>query len=421
MRFRSMIATILMCGAFGLLASQARGEDWTEFRGPTGQGHSTVTGLPTEWGDVQNVAWKHEIPGKGWSSPIVLGKRVYLTTAVPKATADTSPQSLRALCIDALTGNILWNVEVFEQPEGVKIHEKNSHASSTPITDGKHLFVHFGTHGTACLKLADGEVVWRNQELKYSPQHGNGGSPVLVDNRLIVSCDGLDEQFVVALDTETGAVRWQTPRNMNPSRGFSFGTPLVIRIDGKDQVVSQGSEAVIAYDPKTGAEFWKVRYPGGYSVVPRPVFGLNLLFVCTGFNAPVIMAIRPQGALGDVTETHVAWQSKKAVPLDPSPLLVDDALYMISDNGVASCLEATTGQERWQHRIGGTFWASPLYADGKIFLQSEEGDGIVLKPGPEYQELARNPLRELTRASYAVGDGALFIRTERLLRRMQQK
>ena len=342
---------------------------------------------------------------------------------MPKGDEPSSAQSLRALCVDASAGKIVWDVEVFEQPEGVRIHETNSHASATPITDGKRLFVHFGTHGTACLNLADGEVVWRNQELKYSPQHGNGGSPVLIDNRLIVSCDGTDEQFVVALDQDSGVQRWRTPRNMSPARGFSFGTPLIIEIDGKDQVVSQGSEAVIAYDPQTGSEIWKVRYPGGYSVVPRPVFGMDLLFVCTGFNTPVIMAIRPHGAAGDVTETNVAWQSKKGVPLDPSPLLIGDALYLISDSGVATCVDAVTGTERWHHRIssGGKFWASPIYADGKIFVQSESGDGIVLQPGPEYLELAINPMNEMTRASYAVSDGALFIRTEKLLRRMEKK
>jgi outer membrane protein assembly factor BamB len=344
-----------------------------------------------------------------------------LTTAVPKEAGDSAPQSLRAICVDAATGEIVWNVETFQQPGGVKVHNKNSHASPTPITDGKRLFVHFGTHGTACLALADGEILWRNQELKYAPLHGNGGSPVLVDNLLIVSCDGLDEQFVVALDKSTGKIRWRTPRDINPAKGFSFGTPLVIRIGDKQQIVSQGSDAVIAYDPQNGREIWKVRYPGGYSVVPRPVFGLNLLFVCTGYDSPTLLAIRPEGAAGDVTETHIAWSLKKAVPLNPSPLLVGDALYLISDKGIATCLEATTGKERWQQRIGGDFSASPIYADGKIYLESEEGMGIVLRPGPKYEELARNPLGERTLSSFAVGDGALFIRTERLLRRIQQQ
>jgi len=251
--------------------------------------------------------------------------------------------------------------------------------------------------------------------------HGNGGSPVLAGNALIVSCDGRDEQFVVGLDKIRGTIRWRTPRNLSPAKGFSFGTPLVIRIDGKQQVVSPGSDAVAAYDPQHGREIWKVKYPGGYSVVPRPVFGLNLLFVCTGYDSPTLLAIRPEGASGDVTETHVVWRLKKAVPLNPSPLVVDDALYLISDNGVATCLAAMTGAQRWQQRIGGNFSASPIYADGKIFLQSEEGDGIVLKPGPAYHELARNPVRERTLSSYAVGDGALFIRSEKHLTRLQQQ
>lgn len=417
MRFGSTFAAFLMCCSLGTLAL---GQDWTEFRGPTGQGHSTVTGLPTHWGEAENVAWKHEIPGKGWSSPIVLGKRLYLTTAVPKDADDAGPLSLRTVCIDAASGNIVWNVEVFEQPQGVKVHGKNSHASPTPITDGTRLFVHFGTYGTACLALADGKIEWRNEELKYVPVHGNGGSPVLVDGLLILSCDGGDDQFVVALDQTTGMVRWRTQRSIKPAKGFSFGTPLVIRIAGKQQVVSQGSEAVVAYDPQTGIEIWYVKYPGGYSVVPRPVFGEGLLFVCTGYDVPTLLAIRPEGALGDVTDTHVAWQLKKAVPLNPSPLLVDDALYLISDDGVATCLDAATGKQRWQKRIGGNFSASPLYADGKIFLQSEEGDAIVLEPGSEYQELARNPMKERALASYAISDGALFIRTEKHLLRVQK-
>jgi outer membrane protein assembly factor BamB len=424
MRIGSTLAAILLrCGLCACFASArtAVGEDWTQFRGPTGQGHSAATGLPTHWSNLENVVWKHEIPGKGWSSPILVDRRLFLTTAVPLEASDSGRQSLRALCVDADRGNIVWNVEVFHQPEGVIVHAKNGHASPTPITDGQRLFVHFGTNGTACLTLADGKILWRNQQLKYAPVHGSGGSPVLAEDLLIVSCDGRDEQFVAAIDKVSGTIRWRTPRNMNPANGFSFGTPLIITIKDRQQVVSQGSDAVVAYDPGTGHEIWKVEYPGGYSVVPRPVFGLNMLFVCTGYDSPTLLAIRPEGASGDVSATHVVWRLKKAVPLNPSPLLVDDALYLISDNGLATCLEATTGKQRWQQRIGGNFSASPVYADGKIYLQSEEGDGIVLKPGSEYHELARNPLRERTLASYAVGDGTLYIRTEKHLARLQNK
>jgi outer membrane protein assembly factor BamB len=424
---RSTVALVLL---FCCLAGVACGEDWTEFRGATGQGHSIATGLPTQWGDEQNVAWKREIPGKGWSSPIILGRHLYLTTAVPEGTdttavaegtEETAPQSLRALCLDLKSGGLVWNVEVFHQSAGVRIHNKNSHASPTPATDGKRLIVHFGTNGTASLSLADGEVLWRNQELKYAPVHGNGGSPVLVDGLVVVSCDGGDQQFVAALDQEAGTIRWRTPRSTKPDRGFSFGTPLVIQNDGEKQIVCPGSDAVVAYEPATGREIWKVNYPGGYSVVPRPVFGRGLLFVCTGYDSPMVLAIRPQGAAGDVTKTHVAWRLTKSAPHNPSPLLVADALYIVSDKGVATCLDAATGKQRWQERMGGDFSASPLFADGKIYLQSEAGEGIVLKPGPTFEELARNALREKSLASYAVGDGALFIRLERHLAKIQQK
>ncbi len=418
MRHRSKAVVVVFC----LLSGTAtRADDWTEFRGSTGQGTSTATGLPTHWSNRENVTWTSEIPGKGWSSPILLDSRLYLTTAVPITADESGPQSLRAVCLDSVNGKIVWNIDVFQQPGGASMHSKNSHASPTPITDGKRLFVHFGSHGTAALALVDGEVLWRNEELKYSPVHGNGGSPVLVDGLVVVCCDGGDQQFVAALDQEKGTVRWRKPRSTKPKKGFSFGTPLVITVDGAKQIVSPGSDAVIAYDPVDGREIWSVSYPGGYSVVPRPVFGSGLVFVCTGYDSPMVLAIRPQGAAGDVTETHVEWQMKKGAPHNPSPLLVEDALYLVADRGLVTCLDARSGQSRWQHNLGGGFSASPVYADGKIFLQNEEGDGFVLKPGDEYNELAKNPLEEPTLASYAVGDSALFIRTERHLLRIQGK
>ncbi len=418
MRIRSTGASVLLCC---WLASSACAEDWTEFRGATGQGHSTTTGLPLRWDDELNVSWKNEIPGKGWSSPIILGRHIFLTTAVPESTEDAAPQSLRTVCLDSKTGATVWDVEAFHQPEGVAIHGKNSHASPTPVTDGKRLFVHFGANGTASLSLTDGKVLWRNQELRYAPVHGNGGSPVLVDGAVVVNCDGGDQQFVAALDQESGKICWRTSRSTKPERGFSFGTSLVIQNGEEQQIICPASDAVLAYEPATGREIWKVTYPGGYSVVPRPVFGHGLLFVCTGYNTPTVMAIRPQGASGDVTETHVVWRLTKGAPHNPSPLLVEDSLYLVSDKGVATCLVAATGEQRWQERIGGNFSASPLFADGKIYLQSEEGEGIVLKPGPAFEELARNSLREKSLASYGVGDGALFIRSERHLARIEQK
>jgi outer membrane protein assembly factor BamB len=375
MRNRSTGAVVLL----GLLAAiPARGDDWRQFRGPGGQGHAQSRNLPTVWRPGENMAWRREIPGKGWSSPILLGSHIFLTTAVPAEAGDAPPQSLRALSLACASGKVEWDVEVFGQPAGIHIHGKNSHASATPVTDGQRLYVHFGPHGTAALDLS-GKVLWKNTELQYDPRHGNGGSPELVDDLLVVSCDGLDVQFVAALDRATGRIRWKTPRNTKAERGFSFSTPLAIEVGGVRQIVSAGSDAVVAYAPADGHEQWRVAYPGGFSVVPRPVYGDGLLFVCSGFPTPNLLAIRPEGAAGDVTATHVAWRSNKRIPNNPSPLLVDDALYLIADSGIATCLEAKTGRQRWQERVGGAYSALPLYADGKIFLQNEEGAGVVIK------------------------------------------
>jgi outer membrane protein assembly factor BamB len=331
----------------------------------------------------------------------------------------TKDQSLQALCLDAKTGKRVWETEAFRQ-EGAtaaRIHRKNSHASPTPVTDGERLYVHFGHQGTACLDLA-GKVLWRNRGLNYKPVHGNGGTPILVDDALIFSCDGSDQQFVVALDKRTGKVRWQTDRKTDSIKKFAFSTPLLIIVKGQPQVVSPGAGMVAAYDPATGKEIWRIRYGQGYSVIPRPVFGHGLVFLSSGFDSPSLLAIRPDGQ-GDVTATHVAWTLRKGAPLSPSPLLVGDELYIVSDSGVASCLEARTGKVHWQERIGENYSASPLFADGKVYLQSEEGTGVVLKAGKVYEELARNSLDERTLASYAASEGALFLRTEKHLYRIQ--
>ncbi len=413
---RSIVAlTVALCAVDGKLGA----DDWPEFRGPTGMGIARG-GLPMEWGPTRNVVWKQTIPGKGWSSPIVVAGRVYLTTSVPTAGRQDGDQSLRALCLDAQTGKTLWETEVFRQPGSTapRIHSKNSHASPTPLCDGKRLYVHFGHLGTACLDLA-GKVLWRNSEFKYAPVHGSGGSPILVDNSLVFSCDGADRQFVVALDRETGKVIWKTDRKSEAFKKFSFSTPLVIAVNGAKQIISPASDAVMAYDSASGREIWRARYDG-YSVIPKPVYGHGLVFVCTGFDSPSLQAIQTGGE-GDVTATHVAWSTRRAVPLTPSLLLVGDELYMVSDSGVASCLDAKTGKVHWQERLGGTFSASPLYADGEIYFQSEQGTGIILKAGREFQKLATNSLDERTLASYAAADGALFIRTEKHLYKFQAR
>jgi outer membrane protein assembly factor BamB len=326
------------------------------------------------------------------------------------------------MCLDAKTGKALWDVEVLKQ-DGSKapnIQSKNSHASPTPVVDAKakRLYVHFGHMGTACLDL-DGKVLWTQTDLRYAPVHGNGGSPVLDGGLLVYSIDGSDKQCVVALDATSGKLQWQTDRHSQASRKFSFSTPLVIDVDGKKQVVSPASDTVCSYDLKSGDEVWRVTYDG-YSVTPRPVFAHGMVFVCSGFNNPSLLAIKPDGQ-GDVTKTHVAWTVRKNVPLTPSVLVDGDKLYMVADNGIASCLNAKTGESYWQERLGGNFSASPILTDGMVYFLSEEGVGHVIKSGTKFERVAKNELKERTLASYAAADGALFIRTEGSLYRIGKK
>jgi outer membrane protein assembly factor BamB len=417
-----MLRLCLLSWLLVFFAAISSAADWPQFRGPAGDGHAAARNLPTTWNESTNVVWKTAIPGKGWSSPSLSQGKLYLTTAVPQGSAESGngPLSLRSLAIDAASGQVVWDVEVFRQDaEAPKIHNKNSHASPTPIVEAGRVYVHFGHQGTACLDLA-GKILWKNEAHRYEPVHGNGGSPLLVDGLLIFSCDGAEAPYVVALEASSGKERWRFQRSSDAANKFSFSTPAVITVGGQKQLITPGSGVVNSLDPATGREIWRVTYGNGYSVIPKPVWGEGLVYIATGYNSPTVMAIRPDGT-GDVTETHVAWTMKKSAPHTPSLLLVGDGLYVVSDKGIATCLDAQTGEERWTERIGGGFSASPLFADGKIFLQSEEGAALVLKPGREFSKIADTGFNERTLASYAAGDRALFIRTESNLYRVEQK
>ena len=389
----------------------ASAESWWQFRGPGGQGHADAQGLPTEWSPTENVTWYVPVAGEAWSSPVHDQGELVLTAAVPVNGGEKGDYVLRTIGLKASDGSTLWETDVFEQlaVNSPKIHSKNSHASPTPLLVDDRIYVHFGHQGTACLDR-QGNVVWKNQELSYAPVHGNGGSPIVFGDLLIFHCDGGEAPFVVALDRGTGRLRWRTERDTRTDRNFSFATPLVIEVDGQAQLISPASDAVFAYDPTTGEEIWRVHYPGGYSVIPRPIYDGQRVYVCTGYGQPHLLAIRPDGK-GDVTETHVAWRLERSVPHTPSLLMVDGRIYLVSDAGIASCVDAESGESIWTQRLEGGFSASPLYADGKIYFQNEEGVGFVIAPGDEYRQLARNDLKQRTLASYAVAENALFIRT----------
>ena len=408
------VAAALLILASGRMATAG---EWPEFRGPTTQGLSDAKRLPTHWSETENVVWKTEVPGLGWSTPAITGNKLYLTTAVPEGDAG---QSLRVVCVDVAKGTVLWNNELFRTQGAVEIHKKNSHASASALIDGGRVYVHFGPHGTAAIDL-DGNVLWKTNELEYGPRHGVGGSPALAGDRLIISCDGHDTQYVVALDKQTGKVLWKTPRNAEGAPGFSFGTPLVVTINGQAQAICPGSAAIISYDPADGHELWRVRHKN-WSVVPRPIYAGGLIIAATGYEKGKVVAIDPTGT-GDITDTHVKWTMDRGVPYNPSPVVVGDDVYFVSDAGIISCLDVKTGTPHWTERVGGKFSASLLYADGRIYAQDEEGRSIVFKPGHTFEKIAENEFANglRTYASYAAIDGALFLRSETHLYRVGEK
>jgi outer membrane protein assembly factor BamB len=384
-------------------------EEWPEFRGPGGQGHSAERGLPLHWAEGKNVAWKTAVAGLGWSSPVVADGRVWLTTAVEQRGI-----SLRVLAFDVATGREVVNVEAFNIPSYRReINPKNSWASPTPVIDNGRVYVHFGADGTAALSTS-GAIVWKAR-FDYASQHGAGGSPIVYGDLLIFSCDGSDVAFVVALDKNTGKVKWKTNRGFPADQAYT--TPLLIRAADRDQLVSVGAFRARAYDPLTGKEIWRVRYDDGFSNVPRPVFAHGLVFIATGFQQPSLLAVRPDGT-GDVTKTHVAWALKRGAPLTPSPIVVGDELYVVNDGGIATCLDARTGAIVWQQRLGGTYSASPVFADGRIYFLAEQGVTTIIAPGREFRRLATNTLDGGLLASMAVSGGSLFLRTDTHLYRL---
>ncbi|HYE30622.1 MAG TPA: PQQ-binding-like beta-propeller repeat protein [Methylomirabilota bacterium] len=396
-----------------------REKSWPEFRGPTGQGHSAAKGLPSAFGEDQNVRWKTAIPGEGWSSPVILDGRVWMTTATEGG------KSLRAVSVDFQSGRLLVDREVFAVESPRFKHMLNSYASPTPVIETGRVYVSFGDYGNACLNSETGEVIWKNQDLRLEHENGPGSSPILYKDSYILHCDGTNVQYMAALNKADGKIKWKVDRsgkiNKSPEMKKAYSVPLIINVDGKDQLISAAAEHLYAYDPSTGKELWFVKYPG-FSNVPRPVFANGLIYACTGYGKPELWAVKPgsSGESGDLTSTHVQWKHLRQAPAKPSPLVVEDILYMVSDNGVATALEASTGQELWQERIGGEYSASPIYADGRLWFFGQDGGVRVLKPGRQFQLLANNKLQSGFMASPAVYEKALVLRTKTHLYRVEE-
>lgn len=411
------LPSLLLISALPLSA-----QDWPQFRGPSSNAVVQAADIPVKWSGTDNVVWKVDLPGKGWSSPVLSGGKLYLTTAVARGTDQDAagPRSLRALCLDPETGKVLWNTEVFTESANTPvIHNKNSHASPTPVVADGRLYVHYGHEGTACLDLS-GKKLWEQRSLAYPPVHGGGASPVLVDGLLVFPCDGADGPFLAALKSSDGTVAWRTPRGGGATKKFSFCTPTVLEWEGKKQIISPFSDAVAAYQPADGKELWRIRYTG-YSVIAQPALGNGLIYFTTSYDSPVTYAVRPGGS-GDVTSSHVAWTQDKRSPNTPSQVLHGKELYQVADNGIASCLDALTGKIHWQERTARTTSASPLLVGDTLYLLDEYGTTTLLQTGTTFKKLGENKLDgERTLATPVPAPGALFIRTEKGLYRIGKK
>ncbi len=406
----------LLSGLAFLPNSLSLANEWPEFRGPAQNGSSLVSNLPTDWNESSNVIWFSKTTGLGWSSPVVSKNRIYFTTSVN--TDEQASQSgelegkqhLNLVCLDAKTGEQIYSKVVFEQSnDAPKIHNKNSHASPTPILNSDRIYLHFGHQGTACMDL-EGNLIWENRDHAYPPTHGNGGSPILVDQMLILTCDGGDDPYTLALDAKTGKEVWKTKRGVEVDRKFSFCTPQLIEFQGKKIVISPGSNVVQAISPADGSVQWFVRYDG-FSVVPRPLLHEGTLYVCTGFMSTKLLAIDPSGT-GDVTDSHVKWIFGSGVPQTPSINAIGNQIVMVSDNGIATSVDTQSGKELWRKRLGGNYSASPLISGNRIYFQSELGESTVFEVGDKPNEIARNKLPGRIFASYAVAENDLIIRSE---------
>jgi outer membrane protein assembly factor BamB len=430
---RLLVVWVLLCNSLAIA-----GDSWRQFRGPTGQGQVSEKTLPLKWSEDAGGCWKTPLPGRGWSSPVVANGRIWVTAAEeraadpaqlaellkPVATVPVAEEmvafasvGLSAIELDLATGKVLRTLPLFELKTPPPIHGLNTYASPTPVLADGRLFCHFGAFGTAGVDAESGEVLWR-RELKIEHIVGPGSSPVVWGKVLIVTSDGGDRQFISGLDVETGETVWERDRppirEPNPDQRKAFASPLVMEFGGRTQVVIPGAQWFVSYDPATGDELWRVDHGRGFSNVAAPVFDGRTLYLSTGYGKPKLWTVRPDGS-GDVSQTHVGWQETQQVSVKSSPVLSDGRLYMISDGGIASCLDAATGETHWRERIPGQYSSSPIVGCGRVYFSNHDGRTTVVADSADFEVLARNDLDGMLMASPAAVGGKLLMRSDKAM------
>lgn len=410
--------------------------NWPQFRGPGGQGVSSAKDLPVHWDEQTNVRWKTPIHGKAWSSPVIWGEQIWMTTATEDG------HKLYAVCVDKETGRITQDVQVFEIAKPQFCHPFNSYASPTPAIEEGRVYVTFGSPGTACLDTRTGKVLWERRDFICNHFRSAGSSPLLWGDKLFMHFDGSDYQYVVALDKNTGETVWRTDRSIDyqdlgpdgkpKAQGDfrkAFSTPRIASFpspdgkggSGKPILISVGSQAFYAYDPDTGKELWRIENRASFSGTATPVIGGDTVYLCTGHGKTELWAIKPGGYTkgGLLPESRVVWKVHRNVPTRSSPVLADGLLYMVDDKGIASCIDAATGAQVWLRRLEGEYSAAPIYAAGRVYFFSESGRTTVIAAGREFKKLAENDLDAGFMADPAVSGEALFLRTKTSLYRVE--
>ncbi len=432
---RQILVAGLAVTAIMISCARSHGQQWNQFRGPAGDGITTAKDLPTEFDEANNVRWKIAIPGSGWSSPVVWENEIWLTSG------DESKKELRAICVDATSGKVVKNIKVFDMIERkvdpAYVHDSphlNSVATPTSVVEADHLFVSFGSQGLACLNRKTGDKVWERRDLRVYQPVRQGSSPIVDEKNLYVAYDGTDQQFFVALDKKTGDTRWKMDRNVSSdweatlrARGFkpkkggggkpgdnhkAFATAHIINVNGKRQLIAPAAEATIAYDPDTGKELWRAMHPGGFNVSARPLHAHGMVYVFTSGLTGYLMGIRPDGS-GDVTKTHVEWSTTRGTPHIPSPVIVGDLMFLVSDKGgIVRCVNAKTGDEVWKKRISGNHWASPILANGNLYFSSKDGEVAVVPASDSAPDkIVKNRMNASFIASPAVAGSSLILRS----------
>ena len=398
-------------------------ENWPGWRGQSGDGISTETGIPTRWSGTENIAWKVTIPGNGHSSPVVWGNRVFLTSCLPEK------EQRILLCLDRNTGKTLWKDVVLNSPLET-IHPLNSRASGTPATDGQHVFVAFmmaddrkipapnvgtprmitpGSLVSAAYDM-EGKQKWKINVGNFVSAHGFNTCPVLFEDLVILNGDHDGDAYLVALDRKTGKERWRTRRENNTR---SYVTPIIREIDERTQMILSGSLCVASYNPRNGKRHWIINGPTE-QFVASVVYNGEYVFVTSGYPERHIVAIRPDGS-GNVTDTHVAWRTNRGAAYVPSPIIVGPYLLVVADSGIASCFDARTGKRHWMERLPGGHSPSTVSADGLVYFTSDRGVTTIVRPGKTFNLIAQNELGEQISASPAISQGQFFLRTHQHL------